>query len=54
VKHILTTNSLLTALFDFMYKHKTGKIKADSNAGGLFLTMNGLVSAKVKSTKKPG
>jgi plasmid replication initiation protein len=54
VKHILTTNLLLNALFDFMYKHKTGKIKADSNAGGLFLTMNGLVSAKVKSTKKPG
>ena len=51
VKHILTTPTLVVALFDFTYKHRTGKIKADKNAGGLFLTMNGLVSAKTKEAK---
>lgn len=46
VKQILTTPTLLAALFEFMYKHKTGKIKVASNAGGLFLKMNGLTSSK--------
>lgn len=48
VKHILTTSTLLTALFDFTYKHRTGKIKADKNAGGLFLKINNLVGFKAK------
>lgn len=48
VKHILTTSSLLAALFDFTYKHKTGKIKSSKNAGGLFLKINGLVGSKMK------
>lgn len=51
VKHILTTSTLLAALFDFTYKHRTGKIKADKNAGGLFLTMNGLVNAKSREAR---
>jgi plasmid replication initiation protein len=51
VKHILTTSTLLAALFDFTYKHRTGKIKADKNAGGLFLTMNGLVNAKPREAR---
>jgi plasmid replication initiation protein len=48
VKHILTTGTLLSALFDFTYKHRTGKIKADKNAGGLFLKINGLVGFRTK------
>jgi plasmid replication initiation protein len=48
VKHILTTSTLMSALFDFTYKHRTGKIKADKNAGGLFLKINGLVGFKAK------
>ena len=46
VKQILTTETLLTELFAFMYKYKTGKIKATSNAGGLFLKMHGLAGHK--------
>jgi plasmid replication initiation protein len=48
VKHILTTPALQAALFDFTYKHRTGKIKADRNPGGLFLQMNDLVGFKAK------
>jgi plasmid replication initiation protein len=33
VQHILTTPALQAALFDFTYKHRTGKIKADRNPG---------------------
>jgi plasmid replication initiation protein len=46
VKQILTTETLLTELFAFMYKYKTGKIKATSNAGGLFLKMHSLAGHK--------
>ena len=46
VKQILCTDTLLTALFDFVYKHKTGKITAKTNPGGLFLKMNGLAGMK--------
>ena len=42
VKRILTDEKLLKELFDFTYKVKTGKIKADKNPGGLFLKMTGL------------
>lgn len=42
VNKILTDNKLLSALFEFTYKLKTEKIKADKNPGGLFLKINGL------------
>jgi len=42
VSKILTDEKLTTALFEFIYKCKTDKIKADKNPGGLFLKMNGL------------
>lgn len=48
MKHILTTPALQIALFDFIYKLKTGKTKADRNPGGLFLKINGLVGFKAK------
>lgn len=51
VKKILTTSSLLEALFDFTYKIKTGKIKASKNAGGLYLKMHGLVNFKIQEEK---
>ncbi|SDY93986.1 Initiator Replication protein [Hymenobacter psychrophilus] len=46
VKHILSTEKLLEKLFAFVYKVKTGKIKATSNPGGLFLKMHGLAGQK--------
>ena len=46
IKKILTDEKLLAALFDFTYKNKTGKIAVKSNAGGLFLKMNGLAGYK--------
>lgn len=46
VKHILSTETVLVELFAFMYKYKTGKIKATSNAGGLFLKICGLAGNK--------
>ena len=49
VKHILSTETVLVELFAFMYKYKTGKIKATSNAGGLFLKICGLAG-----NKRPG
>jgi plasmid replication initiation protein len=42
VNKILTDSTLLSALFEFTYKLKTEKIKADKNPGGLFLKINGL------------
>ena len=46
VRQILTTETLLVDLFAFVYKVKTGKIKATSNAGGLFLRMCGLAGTR--------
>lgn len=46
VKRILGNEKLLKELFEFTYKHKTGKIKADKNPGGLFLKMHGLAGVK--------
>ena len=46
IKRILGDEKLLTKLFQFMYKFKTGKIKADKNPGGLFLKMHGLAGVK--------
>ena len=42
VQEILQKPKLTEALFGFIYKLKTDKIKADKNLGGLFLKMNGL------------
>lgn len=42
VQQILQSAKLTEALFGFIYKLKTDKIKADKNPGGLFLKMNGL------------
>jgi len=43
IAKILTDPKLVTALFDFTYKLKTDKIKAEKNPGGLFLKINGLL-----------
>ena len=42
ISQILGDAKKLNALFSFAYKHKTGKVKADKNPGGLFLKMVGL------------
>jgi plasmid replication initiation protein len=42
VSKIMTDKKLTDALFEFIYKTKTDKIKADKNPGGLFLKINGL------------
>lgn len=42
IKQILGDVKKLDALFSFTYKHKTGKVKADKNPGGLFLKIVGL------------
>ncbi|MGI4734221.1 MAG: replication initiation protein [Janthinobacterium lividum] len=42
VTKIMTDEKLMNALFDFIYKVRTDKIKADKNPGGLFLKINGL------------
>ncbi|MBB4603586.1 plasmid replication initiation protein [Hymenobacter luteus] len=46
VNHILSSEVRLKDLFAFVYKLKTSKIKAATNAGGLFLKMHGLVGYK--------
>jgi plasmid replication initiation protein len=43
VKKILEDPKLIRALFDFVYKLKTERLKAKTNPGGLFLTINGLI-----------
>lgn len=43
VGRILGTPELLNDLFGFVYKLKTGKVKANTNAGGLFLKTVGLL-----------
>jgi plasmid replication initiation protein len=50
VAQILGSEKLTTDLFEFMYKHKTNKIKADKNPGGLFLKMHGLAGFKPKTS----
>ncbi|WP_375379530.1 hypothetical protein [Hymenobacter volaticus] len=42
VQEILQSPKHLDALFAFVYKLKTDRIKATKNAGGLFLKMQGL------------
>lgn len=42
ISKIMTDKKLTDALFEFVYKLKTDKIKADKNPGGLFLKINGL------------
>ena len=43
VARILGTPELVNDLFGFVYKLKTGKLKATTNAGGLFLKTAGLL-----------
>jgi len=43
VTRILGNPELVNDLFGFVYKLKTGKIKAATNAGGLFLKTAGLL-----------
>jgi plasmid replication initiation protein len=43
VKKVLEDPKLIRALFDFIYKMKTERIKAKTNPGGLFLTIYGLI-----------
>jgi plasmid replication initiation protein len=52
VEQIVGDAQLLADLFNFVHKLKTGKIKASSNPGGLFLTMIGLREAKAKGKGK--
>jgi plasmid replication initiation protein len=52
VEQIVADTQLLAELFNFVHKLKTGKIKATSNSGGLFLTMVGLREAKSKAKAK--
>jgi plasmid replication initiation protein len=42
VQQILQSPKLTEALFAFIYKLKTDKVKADKNPGGLFLKIHGL------------
>jgi plasmid replication initiation protein len=49
VSKILGDEKLTADLFDFMYKYKTGKITAKTNAGGLFLKMHGLAGFKAST-----
>jgi plasmid replication initiation protein len=51
IEHIVGDAQLLADLFNFVHKLKTGKVKASSNPGGLFLTMVGLREAKAKGEK---
>lgn len=52
VEQIVADAQLLAELFNFVHKLKTGKVKASTNPGGLFLTMAGLREAKPKSKMK--
>lgn len=52
VEQIVSDPQLLAELFNFVHKLKTGKVKATTNPGGLFLTMIGLRDVKAKSKAK--
>ena len=52
VEQIVGDAQRLAELFNFMHKLKTGKVKASTNPGGLFLTMIGLREAKVRAKAK--
>jgi plasmid replication initiation protein len=52
VENILSNWQHVSDLFSFLHKLNTGKLKATSNPGGLFLTMVGLREAKAKPRKK--
>ncbi len=52
VEQILGEAGMLDELFKFCYNLKTGKTKATTNPGGLFLTMVGLREAKPKAKAK--
>jgi hypothetical protein len=52
VEQILGETRMVDELFSFCYKLKTGKMKASSNPGGLFLTVVGLRKAQPSPGKK--
>ena len=54
VEQIVGDAQLLAELFSFVHKLKTGKVKAITNPGGLFLTMIGLRETKAKSKANKG
>ncbi|RZJ57017.1 MAG: RepB family plasmid replication initiator protein, partial [Hymenobacter sp.] len=49
---ILGDAQLMGALFSFLHRLKTGKLKSTSNPGGLFLTMVGLRETKKRGKEK--
>lgn len=52
IEQILSEARLVDELFSFCYKLKTGKVKASSNPGGLFLTVIGLRKAQAATAKQ--
>ena len=53
VEEIMSDPRKVNELFNFVHKVKTGKTKATTNAGGLFLTVVGLREAKPKASNRP-
>ena len=51
VEQILSEARMVDELFAFCYKLKTGKAKATTNPGGLFLTVVGLRKAQAAASK---
>ena len=54
VEQIVGDARLLADLFNFVHKLKTGKVKASTNPGGLFLTVIGLRDAKARESPSKG
>ena len=52
VGQILGESRMVDELFSFCYKLKTGKMKASTNPGGLFLTVVGLRKPQASTVKK--
>lgn len=51
VEQVLGDAKRINDLFSFMHRLKTGRLKAATNPGGLFLTMTGLREAKPRAKK---
>ena len=52
IEQVLSEAHMVDELFSFCYKLKTGKMKASTNPGGLFLTVVGLRKAQAVAAKK--
>lgn len=52
IEQVLNEAHMVDELFSFCYKLKTGKMKASTNPGGLFLTVVGLRKAQAVAAKK--